>query len=74
MPATRRWSAWSNKAAPRPTRTSAAKPYTAALHRIAEQMYWLPLYTYVTTYAFSRQLNFKPYPDELPRFFLSSWR
>ena len=23
---------------------------------------------------FSRQLNFKPYPDELPRFYLSSWK
>jgi len=50
------------------------KAYSSALRRIAEQMYWLPLNTYVTTYAFSRQLNFKPYPDELPRFFLSSWK
>ena len=50
------------------------KDYSAALRRIAEQMYWLPLSTYVTTYAFSRQLSFKPYPDELPRFFLSSWK
>jgi peptide/nickel transport system substrate-binding protein len=50
------------------------KDYSAALRRIAEQMYWLPLNTYVTTYAFSRQLSFKPYPDELPRFFLSSWK
>ena len=48
--------------------------YTAALRRIADEMYWLPINTYVTTYAFSRQLNFKPYPDELPRFFLSSWK
>ncbi len=50
------------------------KDYSAALRRVSEQMYWLPLYTYVTTYAFSRQLNFKPYPDELPRFFLASWK
>jgi peptide/nickel transport system substrate-binding protein len=50
------------------------KAYSQALRRISEQMYWLPLSTYVTTYAFSRQLNFKPYPDELPRFFLSSWK
>ncbi len=50
------------------------KAYSAALRRIADQMFWLPLHTYVTTYAFSRQLNFKPYPDELPRFFLSSWK
>ena len=50
------------------------KDYTEALRRIAEQMYWLPLNTYVTTYAFSRQLSFKPYQDEIPRFFLSSWK
>jgi peptide/nickel transport system substrate-binding protein len=50
------------------------KDYTAAIRRVSDQMYWLPLTTYVTTYAFSRQLNFKPYPDELPRFFLASWK
>ena len=44
------------------------------LRRVSEQMYWLPLHTYVTTYAFSRQLNFKPFPDELPRFFLAAWK
>ena len=32
------------------------------------------MFTYVKTYGFSRQLNFKPFPDELPRFFLSSWK
>ena len=50
------------------------KDYTEALRRVADQMYWLPLNTYVTTYAFSRQLNFKPYQDEIPRFFLASWK
>ena len=50
------------------------KAYSAALRRISDQMYWLPLHTYVTTYAFSRQLNFKPFPDELPRFFLATWK
>ena len=50
------------------------KAYADVLRRVSDQMYWLPLHTYVTTYAFSRQLNFKPFPDELPRFFLASWR
>jgi peptide/nickel transport system substrate-binding protein len=27
----------------------------------------------VSTYAFSKTLNFTPYPDELPRFFLAKW-
>ena len=48
--------------------------YTAAIRRISEQAYFLPLYTYVTTYAHTRELNFKAYQDELPRFYLSSWR
>jgi peptide/nickel transport system substrate-binding protein len=48
--------------------------YIQAIHLITERAYWLPLHTYVTTYAFSRQLNFKPHPDEIPRFYLSSWK
>jgi peptide/nickel transport system substrate-binding protein len=48
--------------------------YDEAIHRITDQAYWLPMATYVTTYAISKQLNFKAYPDELPRFFLSSWK
>lgn len=48
--------------------------YTAAIKRITEQAYYMPLFTYVTTYAATRALNFKPFGDELPRFYLSSWR
>ena len=48
--------------------------YSAAIRRITEQAFWLPLNNYVTTYAFSKQLNFKPFPDELPRFYLASWK
>ena len=48
--------------------------YGAAIRRITEQAYYMPLFTFVTTYAMARTLNFKPYGDELPRFFLSSWK
>lgn len=48
--------------------------YAAAVKRIMEQAYWLPINTYVTTYGLNKQLNFKTYPDELPRFFLTSWK
>ncbi len=48
--------------------------YSKALHIISEQMYVLPMNTYVNTYGISRNLNFKPYPDELPRFYLSTWK
>jgi peptide/nickel transport system substrate-binding protein len=50
------------------------KYYAQAIKLVMDQAYFMPMNTAVTTYAFSRQLNFKPYPDELPRFFLSSWK
>jgi peptide/nickel transport system substrate-binding protein len=50
------------------------KFYSAAIRRITEQAYWLPLHTYVTTYGISKQLDFKPYPDELPRFYMAKWK
>jgi len=50
------------------------KAYSAAIKLITEQADFVPLFTYVKTYGFSRQLNFKGFPDELPRFYLSSWK
>jgi len=50
------------------------RAYSAAIRRITEQAYWMPLHTYVNVYAFSRQLDFKPYRDELPRFYLAKWK
>ena len=48
--------------------------YGQAIKLVMEKAYFLPLHSYVTTYGVSRTLNFKPYPDELPRFFLASWK
>jgi len=48
--------------------------YADAIRRITAQAYFLPLFTYVKTYASVRTLVFKPFGDELPRFYLSSWR
>ena len=50
------------------------KNYVQAIQLITERAYWLPLHTYVTTYGFSRLLNFRPHPDEIPRFYLASWK
>jgi peptide/nickel transport system substrate-binding protein len=50
------------------------KAYSAAIQRITERAYWAPLHTYVTTYGYSKQLDFTPYADELPRFFLAKWK
>ncbi len=50
------------------------KFYRAAVKLITEKAYWLPLHTYATTYVYRRDLTFKPFPDELPRFYLASWK
>ena len=50
------------------------KAYSAAIQRITERAYFAPLHTYVTTYGYSKQLEFTPYPDELPRFYLAKWK
>jgi peptide/nickel transport system substrate-binding protein len=50
------------------------KAYSEAIKLITEQAAFIPLFTYVKTYGFSRQLSFKGFPDELPRFYLSSWK
>ena len=50
------------------------KAYSSAIHRITEQAYWVPLHTYVTTYGYSKTLDFTPYADELPRFYLAKWQ
>jgi peptide/nickel transport system substrate-binding protein len=49
------------------------KLYGEAIHRITEEAYWLPLFTFVTYYAFDKALKFQAFPDELPRFYLASW-
>ena len=33
-----------------------------------------PLFSAVRYVAFSKQLNFQGFPDDLPRFYLSSWK
>ncbi len=48
--------------------------YSQAIRLISEQAYMVPLNTYVTTYGISRTLAFRPFTDELPRFYLASWR
>ena len=50
------------------------KAYSAAIKLMTDKAYWLPLFTYVNTYAFSKQLDFKTFPDELPRFYFAKWQ
>lgn len=48
--------------------------YKAALSKIAEEAYWLPMFTYAKYYAFDDELNFQTTPDEIPRFYTASWK
>jgi peptide/nickel transport system substrate-binding protein len=50
------------------------KAYSQAIKLITQPAHFLPLFTYVRTYGFSRDLAFKPSADELPRFYLSAWK
>jgi peptide/nickel transport system substrate-binding protein len=48
--------------------------YKKALDRIAEQVYAVPLWSLPVNYAFTKDLVFTPYPDELPRFWEAKWK
>ncbi|MBX3521843.1 MAG: ABC transporter substrate-binding protein [Xanthobacteraceae bacterium] len=48
--------------------------YSAALKRIADQAYWIPLYTYSQNYLVSNTLAFPVTKDGLPRLFRAHWR
>jgi len=48
--------------------------YKKALTRIADQAYWVPLFSYARYYAYTSDLNFEPTPDELANFYASSWK
>ncbi|MGE0750090.1 MAG: ABC transporter substrate-binding protein [Variibacter sp.] len=48
--------------------------YKKAILRIMDQMYFLPLNSYSIYYAYTSDLNFKPYKDEIPRYYLYSWK
>ncbi|MFZ4806252.1 MAG: ABC transporter substrate-binding protein [Hyphomicrobiaceae bacterium] len=48
--------------------------YKKALQLIAERAYAVPLYALTTWYIHAKELAFKPYPDEMPRFWEMSWK
>lgn len=48
--------------------------YKKALRRISEQAYALPMFTWVSNTAYSKDLEYKAYPDEVPRYFLTKWK
>jgi len=48
--------------------------YKKALAKISGEVYWLPMFTYAKYYAYSKDLNFAPTSDEIPRFYAASWK
>ncbi|WP_186389316.1 ABC transporter substrate-binding protein [Stappia sp. TSB10P1A] len=48
--------------------------YAEALQLIADEAYWLPLFSYTKNYSYNAQLDFTPSADELPRFYATSWK
>jgi peptide/nickel transport system substrate-binding protein len=48
--------------------------YQKAIVKIMDQMYMLPLNSYNIFYAYSSELDFKTYKDEIPRYYLYSWK
>jgi len=47
--------------------------YKDALARISGELYWLPMFTYAKYYVYSKDLDFKTTPDEIPRFYAAKW-
>lgn len=48
--------------------------YARAIKLITERAYSVPLHTFTINYAYNRELDFKAYPDELPRFYQYGWK
>jgi peptide/nickel transport system substrate-binding protein len=50
------------------------KVYSEAIRLATERVDFIPLFSDVRYVAFSKQLNFQGFPDDVPRFYLSTWK
>jgi peptide/nickel transport system substrate-binding protein len=50
------------------------KAYSEAIRLATERVDFIPLFSDVRYVAFSKQLNFQGFPDDVPRFYLSTWK
>lgn len=48
--------------------------YAKAIKRITSQAYQVPMFSGIRSYAWNSDLDFKPYPDEIPRFYEYGWK
>ena len=47
--------------------------YSKALKKIADKAYWVPLFSFNVNYVLTKEVDFKPSPDEVVRFFQVTW-
>jgi peptide/nickel transport system substrate-binding protein len=66
--------AWLNKGDTTVDPAVRKENYKKALQKISAELYWLPMFSYAKYYAFTKDLNFKPTPDEIPQFYNASWK
>jgi len=50
------------------------KAFSEAIHLATERVDFIPLFSDVRYVAFSKQMNFQGFADDVPRFYLSSWK
>ncbi|GLO72646.1 ABC transporter substrate-binding protein [Phaeobacter inhibens] len=47
--------------------------YSKALNKIADNAYWVPMFSYNTNYVFGKDVAYTPTPDEVLRFTTVTW-
>jgi len=47
--------------------------YSKALKKIADEAYWVPMFSYNTNYVFNKDVAYTPTPDEVLRFTTMTW-
>jgi peptide/nickel transport system substrate-binding protein len=50
------------------------KFYGEAIHLATDRVDFIPMFSDVRYVAYSKQLNFQGFADDVPRFYLSSWK
>lgn len=47
--------------------------YSKALKKIADEAYWVPMFSYNTNYVYTKEIDYTPTPDEVLRFTTMHW-
>lgn len=50
------------------------KAFSEAIHLATDRVAFIPMFSDVRYVAFAKGLNFQGFPDDVPRFYLSSWK